>query len=102
MSAVDAERKEGNGQNVETQPVTRRFKAPNPKFQAPEKLQFQIPTSRLRTPWKNRGPSSPRRGACFSLSWGRGPGWDRGEGGRFGPQHFHESDKTVRGVRSPE
>jgi len=48
MSAVDAVRKEGNGQNVETQPVTRRFKAPNPKFQAPEKL--QAPNPNLTTP----------------------------------------------------
>src|SRR6266516_4115426 len=43
MSAVDAERKEGTGQNVETQPVTKRFKAPNPRFQAPQKLQAPIP-----------------------------------------------------------
>jgi hypothetical protein len=43
MSAVDAESKEGMGNNVETQPVTRRGKAPNPKLQAPEKLQAPNP-----------------------------------------------------------
>ena len=54
--------------------------------------------SGLLASWKDRGPSSPRRGAIFSLSWGRG----RGEGGRFSSRHFHESPNPRRGVRSPE
>src|SRR5436190_12295238 len=91
MSAVDAERKEGTGQNVETQPVTKRFKAPNPRFQAPQKLQAPIPylvfQELLRTWFRSSLDPLLRFGIGIPPHSGPLP-WGEGEGQGEGKRHF--------------
>jgi len=54
--------------------------------------------SGVRTPWNDRGPSSPHRGAIISLSWGRGKGWGR----TFRSTLLPQAPRPRRRVRSAE
>src|SRR5437870_8146516 len=89
---------------------------PNPKNQAPDKLQAPIPkAARPAVVLKLQGSGprgktaararhiaahvSPSPGRSPRPSAGRGV---RGEGGRFGSFQFHEPPNPRRGVRSPE